>query len=70
MAFHVWVDADACPRPVKEVLFRLAEKRRVPVTLVANQYLPTPKSPLVQALQVPAGFDVAKSSGAEALGIW
>ena len=45
---------------MKDVLFRLSEKRRVPVTLVANQYLATPKSaPLVQSLQVPAGFDVA-----------
>jgi len=56
---QIWVDADACPRPVKEVLFRVADKRKVCVTLVANQYLQTPRSAYVSALQVPAGFDVA-----------
>lgn len=59
MAFTIWVDADACPRPVKEVLFRAADKRAVQVTLVANQYLPTPPSKYIKAVQVPAGFDVA-----------
>ena len=59
MAFQIWVDADACPRPAKEVLFRLADRRQVQVTLVANQYLPTPRSKYVKALQVPQGFDVA-----------
>ena len=53
------MDADACPRPAKEILFRLADKRQVNVTLVANQYLPTPRSRFVRALQVPGGFDVA-----------
>ena len=56
---QIWVDADACPRAAKEVLFRLAERRGVQVTLVANQYLSTPASQFVSALQVPAGFDVA-----------
>ena len=59
MAFQIWVDADACPRLAKDVLFRLAERRQVPVTLVANQYLPTPRSKFIKALQVPQGFDVA-----------
>jgi hypothetical protein len=56
---QIWVDADACPRPAKDVLFRVAERAHVSVTLVANQYLKTPPSKYVKALQVPAGFDVA-----------
>ena len=56
---QIWVDADACPRPPKDVLFRCAERTRTLVTLVANQYLRTPPSKFVKALQVPGGFDVA-----------
>ena len=56
---QIWVDADACPGVVKEILFRAAERVRVTVTLVANQYLKTPSSRYVKSLQVPAGFDVA-----------
>jgi uncharacterized protein YaiI (UPF0178 family) len=56
---QIWVDADACPAVVKEILFRAAERVRVTVTLVANQYLKTPPSRYVKSLQVPAGFDVA-----------
>ncbi|MEM1434240.1 MAG: YaiI/YqxD family protein [Pseudomonadota bacterium] len=56
---QIWVDADACPRPIKEVLFRAANRTATPTTLVANQYLRTPPSRWIKALQVPAGFDVA-----------
>ena len=56
---HIWVDADACPNLIKEILFRAAERVQVPLTLVANQYLRTPPSQLIRAVQVPAGFDVA-----------
>ena len=56
---HIWVDADACPKPVKEILFRAAAKREVMVTLVANQPLHTPPSKYISTVQVPAGFDVA-----------
>ncbi len=56
---HIWVDADACPRAIKEILFRAAERRRVAVTLVANKPLQTPPNRLVRALQVPLGLDVA-----------
>ena len=56
---HIWVDADACPNLIKEILFRAAERVEVPLTLVANQYLRTPPSKLIRAIQVPAGFDVA-----------
>ena len=56
---QIWVDADACPGVVKEILFRAAERVRITVTLVANQYLKTPPSRYIKSLQVPAGFDVA-----------
>ncbi len=56
---QIWVDADACPRPAKEVLFRCANRTQTQVVLVANAYLATPPSKYVKALQVPAGFDVA-----------
>jgi len=56
---QIWVDADACPKPVKEILFRVAARRGVMVTLVANQPLYTPPSKFISTLQVSAGFDVA-----------
>ena len=55
----IWVDADACPIAIKEVLYRAANRAKVPVTLIANQMLRVPPSPWIRALQVPAGFDVA-----------
>ena len=55
----IWVDADACPVVIKEVLFRAASRKRITTTLVANQYLKIPKSPYVHFLQVASGFDVA-----------
>jgi uncharacterized protein len=58
-AAQIWVDADACPVAIKEVLFRAAEREQVSVTLVANQWLRTPPSRFVRAIQVPGGFDVA-----------
>lgn len=56
---HIWVDADACPKPVKEILFRAAHQRQVLVTLVANQYINIPASPFIKSQQVGSGFDVA-----------
>jgi uncharacterized protein YaiI (UPF0178 family) len=56
---EIWVDADACPRVIKEILFRAAERVRVRLTLVANRHLDTPASPYIRSLQVPGGFDVA-----------
>ena len=55
----IWVDADACPGVIKDILFRVAERRALQVTLVANQLLRVPGSRFVSALQVPAGADVA-----------
>ncbi len=56
---HIWVDADACPKVIKDILFRAAERVGVPMTLVANQPLRTPPSRLIKSVQVGAGFDVA-----------
>lgn len=55
----IWVDADACPRPVKEILFNAAERTGVMLTLVANHAMALPKRPNVRMLQVAGGFDVA-----------
>lgn len=56
---QIWVDADACPNAVKQILFRAAERKEISVTLVANQFLTTPPSPLIKSVQVEQGFDVA-----------
>ena len=58
---QIWVDADACPNVIKDILFRAASRARVSLTLVANQLLRTPLSPYIKAIQVPSGFDVADS---------
>ena len=55
----IWVDADACPNVIKEILFRAAERVQMPLTLVANQNLRVPPSRFIRSLRVPAGFDVA-----------
>lgn len=55
----IWVDADACPKVIREILFRAAQRVEVPLTLVANHSLPVPASPLVRMQQVEQGFDVA-----------
>jgi uncharacterized protein YaiI (UPF0178 family) len=55
----IWVDADACPVVVKEILFRAATRAKITVTLVANQFISVPKSPFIHFVQVPQGFDVA-----------
>ena len=56
---HIWVDADACPKVIKDILFRAATRTRIPLTLVANQTLHVPPSPFIRSVQVGAGFDVA-----------
>ena len=55
----IWVDADACPIPVKEILYRAAHRAQVVTTLVANQGLKVPPSPFIKTQQVEKGFDVA-----------
>lgn len=55
----IWVDADACPVMIKEVLFRASNRTKIELTLVANQYIKVPASPNIKMLQVSSGFDVA-----------
>jgi uncharacterized protein YaiI (UPF0178 family) len=56
---QIWVDADACPAVVKDILYRVAERLELNVTLVANQLMRVPGSRFIRSLQVPAGADVA-----------
>jgi len=56
---HIWVDADACPKVIKEILYRAVERLNIPMTLVANQSLYIPKSKMIDMLTVSAGADVA-----------
>jgi len=56
---QIWVDADACPRTIKEILFRAAERTRVSMILVANTLLRTPPSPFIRVMRVRRGFDIA-----------
>lgn len=62
---QIWVDADACPKVIKEILFRAAERQQLQLTLVANKLLYCPPSKFIRALQVPAGFDVADNKIAQ-----
>lgn len=55
----IWVDADACPVVIKEVLYRAAERTQTQIIFVANQPLRVPQSPFLRTIQVAAGFDVA-----------
>jgi uncharacterized protein len=56
---QIWVDADACPVAIKEILFRAADRLQIVTTLVANQLIRVPGSRFIRSVQVPAGFDVA-----------
>lgn len=55
----IWVDADACPVAIKEILYRAAERTQISIIFVANQYLTLPNSKYISFLKVAAGFDVA-----------
>ncbi|HEY5701659.1 MAG TPA: YaiI/YqxD family protein [Gammaproteobacteria bacterium] len=56
---RIWVDADACPNVIKEIIYRAAELVRIETTLVANQAITTPRSKVIKSKRVAAGFDVA-----------
>ncbi len=56
---QIWVDADACPVVIRDILFRASERTRIPLTLVANQPVRVPALRWIKALQVAAGFDAA-----------
>ena len=58
----IWVDADACPRPVKEILYRAAERTHIALVLVANQPLAVPRSALISTRTVAAGLDAADNA--------
>lgn len=55
----IWVDADACPKVIRETIVRAAERTGVECTFVANHVVPVPRRPNIHSLQVPAGFDIA-----------
>lgn len=56
---QIWVDADACPKVIKEILYRAAQRVKYQLLLVANQPLMIPKSPFIKSIRVEPGFDVA-----------
>ncbi|MGC2049082.1 MAG: YaiI/YqxD family protein [Gallionella sp.] len=62
---QIFIDADACPKMIKEILFRAAGRMKIQLTLVANKMLYCPPSPYIRAMQVPAGFDVADNKIAQ-----
>jgi len=59
---RIWVDADACPTVIRDILFRAAERVGIELTLVANQWIRTPPSRWLRSIQVPQGLDVADSA--------
>ncbi|MFZ2168930.1 MAG: YaiI/YqxD family protein [Methylococcaceae bacterium] len=61
MTLQIWIDADACPNVIKDILFRAAERRQLPLILVANQFIAAPSSSFIKAVRVAGGFDVADS---------
>jgi len=56
---QIWVDADACPQVIKDILYRAADRVQVMTTLIANMPLRTPPSAFIKTVRVPKGFDVA-----------
>jgi uncharacterized protein YaiI (UPF0178 family) len=56
---QIWVDADACPQVIKDILYRAADRVQIMTTLIANMPLRTPPSPFIKTVRVPKGFDVA-----------
>jgi len=65
----IWVDADACPAVIKEILFRAAERTEVQLTLVANQPVRIPRSRCIKFIKVASGFDVADNEIVKRLGV-
>lgn len=64
---QIWIDADACPKPIKDILYRAAERRKLMLILVANQPLQTPASIYIKTIQVGCGFDVADNHIAQSV---
>ena len=63
----IWVDADACPNPIKEMIYRAAERKSIAAIFVANQLLKVPPSAYIKAVRVASGFDVADNYIVDAL---
>jgi uncharacterized protein len=66
---QIWIDADACPKAIKDILYRAAERTQTTIILVANQYLQTPPSRYIKLLQVKPGFDVADNEIVQRLNV-
>jgi len=66
---QIWVDADACPAVIKDMLYRVADREKLQVVLVANRPLRTPPSPWIRSIQVARGFDVADDHIASAMAV-
>lgn len=64
----IWVDADACPAVIRDILFRAAQRTGIELTLVANQSVQVPRAPNIRTLQVGAGFDVADNEIVKRIG--
>ncbi len=62
---QIWIDGDACPNKVKEILYRAAVRTQTPLIIVANHYLTIPPSPFIKRMQVESGFDAADRKIAE-----
>lgn len=56
---HIWIDADACPVVIKDILCRAAMRKKTPITFIANQKVNIPRSPFIKSVRVSQGFDVA-----------
>lgn len=69
MAIKIWVDADACPVVIKDILFKASERTKVEMTLVANHSIRVPPSQFITFLQVTQGFDVADNEIVQRVGI-
>lgn len=59
---QIWVDADACPKPIREIIIRASQRKQIPSVFVANHYLSLPRIPYVSSIQVEQGFDVADNA--------
>lgn len=64
---NIWIDADACPKPIKEILYRVADRKHIVTTLVANQWLCVPSSPFIKMQKVSKGYDIADNQIVEQL---
>lgn len=65
---QIWVDADACPNEIKQLLFRAADRRQIKVTLVANQSVRVPPSPFISTVVVGVGMNIADRKIVELVG--